>query len=110
MNGFLSKVIGPKKEWRAMEARAAALPSDYRIVYGEMKSYMWRVGGGMDTMAVLEEVLALFEASAAVGKPALEVTGDNVAAFCDDRVGGPTPYLDKWRASLNRTVAAKLAE
>ncbi len=21
MNGFLSKVIGPKKEWRAMEAR-----------------------------------------------------------------------------------------
>lgn len=69
---------------------------------------MWRVGGGMDTMAVLEEVLALFEASAAAGKPALEVTGDNVAAFCDVRLGGPTSYLDKCRASLNRTVAAKL--
>ena len=110
MNGFLSKVIGPKKEWRAMEARAAALPRDYRIVYGQMKSYMWRAGGNMDAMAVLEEVLALFEGSAAAGKQALEVTGDNVAAFCDERLVGPTSYLDRWRASLNRTVAAKLAE
>ena len=75
-----------------------------------MKSYIWRVGGTMDTMAVLEEVLALFETSAAASKPALEVTGNDVAAFCDARVGGPTSYLDNWRASLNRTVAAKLAE
>ena len=110
MNGLLNKVIGPKREWRAMEARAAALPRDYRIVYGEMKSHRWRVGGGMDATAVLEEVLALFETNAAAGKPALEVTGDNVAAFCDEGLGGPTSYLDKWRASLNRAVAAKLAE
>lgn len=39
MNGFLNKVIGPKEEWRGIEARTAALPRDYRIVYGEMKSY-----------------------------------------------------------------------
>jgi DNA-binding ferritin-like protein (Dps family) len=110
MNGFLNKVIGSKKEWRAMEARAAALPRDYRIVYGEMKSYIWRVGGAVDTLAALEEVLALFEANAAAGKPALEVTGDGVAAFCDARVGGPTSYLDRWRASLNTTVAAKIAQ
>lgn len=64
----------------------------------------------MDTMAVLEKVLAFFKARAAAGTPALEVTGDNVAAFCDERLGGPTSYLDTWRASLNRTVAAKLAE
>ena len=71
MNGSLSKVIGPKKEGRAMQARAAALARDYRIVYGETKSYIWRVGGAMDTMTVLAEVLSLFEAGAAVGKPAL---------------------------------------
>ena len=30
----------------AMEARAPALPPDYRVVYGEMKSYMWRFTSG----------------------------------------------------------------
>ena len=33
---FLKKILGDKKEWKSMEARAAALPSDYRIVYGEI--------------------------------------------------------------------------
>ena len=37
MNDFLKKILGDKKEWRRMEARAEALPSDYRIVYGEIK-------------------------------------------------------------------------
>ena len=40
MSNFWTKVIGEKKEWRSMEARAAALPRDYRIVYGEIKQYM----------------------------------------------------------------------
>ncbi|MER6941820.1 DUF1048 domain-containing protein, partial [Nocardioides sp. NPDC127514] len=50
MNNILSRLVGDKKDWKRMEARAAALPADYRTVYGEMKSYMWRftAGDGMD--------------------------------------------------------------
>jgi DNA-binding ferritin-like protein (Dps family) len=112
MSTFLTKTVGDKKEWRAMEARADALPRDYRIVYGEMKSYLWRftTGDGMDTVALLKEVLGRFETSVAQGRSVLEVTGEDVAAFCDERLRGTTSYFDKWRASLNRDVAEKLAE
>lgn len=112
MTNFLTKIIGDKKEWKAMEARANLLPRDYRVVYGEMKSYTWRFtsGDGMDVVAVLREVLDLFEDNAAAGKNVLDVTGRDVAAFCDARLSGTTSYTDRWRATLNRDVAAKLAE
>jgi DNA-binding ferritin-like protein (Dps family) len=109
MSNFWTKVVGEKKEWRSMEARADALPRDYRIVYGEIKQYLFRFasGDGMETLAVLKDILDLFETSAAEGKGALDVTGGDVAAFCDQRLRG-TSFMDKWRASLNRDVAKKL--
>lgn len=111
MTNFVTRILGDKKEWKAMEARANLLPRDYRIVYGEMKSYLWRFtsGDGMDIVALLKNVLELFETSAAQGKSVLDVTGDDVAAFCDERLHGTASYQDTWRASLNRDVATKLA-
>ncbi len=110
MSNLWSKVIGDKREWRSMEARADALPRDYRIVYGEMKQYLWRftAGDGRDVVAVLKGVLSLFESSAAQGKHVLDVTGEDVAAFCDERLRGTASYADTWRASLNRNVLNKL--
>ena len=113
MTSLLGKLIGDRKEWKRMEARANALPRDYRIVYGEMKSYMWRftAGDGMDIVAVLADVLADFESAASDGKPVLEVTGDDVAAYCDARLAGAepyAPYLEKWRTSLNAKVKKQL--
>ncbi len=113
MTNLLTKILGDKKEWNAIQARANALPRGYRIVYGEMKSYMWKTttGDGMGTIAALKEVLGLFETSAAQGMSVLDVTGEDVAAFCHDRLRGKSSsYLDKWRDSLNRDVAKKLAE
>ncbi|MDM7854810.1 DUF1048 domain-containing protein [Cellulomonas alba] len=111
MNNLLTKLIGDKKDWKRMEARAAALPPDYRIVYGEMKSYMWRftAGDGMDIVEILREVLGEFEAAAAEGKRVLDVTGPDVAAYCDARLPQVPTYLDRWRASLNGDVRKKLA-
>lgn len=110
MNGFLKKIIGDKKEWRSMEARATALPRDYQIVYGEIKQYMWKfsAGGGMDIVAILKDLLGLFETGAADGKRALEVTGEDVAAFCDELLRNARTYTDNWRQSLNRDVMRKL--
>jgi len=112
MTNLLTKILGDKKEWKAMEARANVLPRDFRLVYGEMKSYMWRftAGDGMDIVAILKDVLGLFETSAAQGKSVLDVTGEDVAAFCDERLRGTRSYFDQWRGLLNRDVAKKLAE
>lgn len=111
MSTFLRKIIGYKKEWRTMEARANALPRDYRGVYGEMKSYLWRFasGDGTNVIAVLRDILELFENGAATGSSVLDLTGRDVAAFCDAQMSGTTTYLDRWRDTLNRDVAVKLA-
>jgi DNA-binding ferritin-like protein (Dps family) len=112
MTNILKKIIGDKKEWRSMEARAAAMPSDYRIVYGEIKKYMWRftAGDGMDIVAILKDLLDLFETAAADGKRVLEVTGEDVAAFCDELLRNAKTYAQNWRTDLNREVARRLRQ
>jgi DNA-binding ferritin-like protein (Dps family) len=110
LNSFLKKIIGDKKEWWGMEARAKALPRDYRIVYDEIKKYLWKfsAGDGMDTMAILRGLLDLFETGAADGKRALEVTGEDVASFADELLRNARTYTEKWRAELNRDVQKRL--
>ena len=110
MNSMLTRIFGDKTQWRAMDARAHALPRDFRIVYGEVKSFLWRfaTGDGRDVLARLEEVLALFETSAAQGVDVRDVTGEDVATFALGRLQGPRSVLDEWRATLNDDVTRKL--
>jgi DNA-binding ferritin-like protein (Dps family) len=113
MSTIMTKLIGDKLDWRRTEARANALPRDYRVVYREMKSYLWRftASDGMDVVALLRDVLEEFESGAAEGKRVLEVTGEDVAAYCDGRLGESNPYeryLQKWRDSLNQDVKKQL--
>jgi DNA-binding ferritin-like protein (Dps family) len=112
MTNLLNRLIGDKKEWKRMEARARALPRDYRVVYDAMKQYMWRFtsGDGMDIVEILKDVLEQFEAAAAEGKGALEVTGDDVAAYCDDLLRGTRSFADRWRESLNQKVHQQLGD
>ncbi|MFA6493224.1 MAG: DUF1048 domain-containing protein [Patescibacteria group bacterium] len=110
MNNFLKKIIEDKREWQKMEARAKALPSDYKIVYHEIQKYMWKFssGGGMDIVAILKDLLGLFEEGAADGKRVLEITGNDVAAFCDELLRNAKTYTENWREGLNRDVMKKL--
>ena len=112
MENFLTRILGDKKDWKRMEARADALPGDYRIVYGEIKKYLWRftAGDGMDIVAILKDLLDLFETGAADGKHALDVTGQDVAGFCDELLRGAKTYTEKWHDELNRNVMDKLQE
>jgi DNA-binding ferritin-like protein (Dps family) len=111
MSIVLTRIAGDKKEWRAMEARAKGLPRDYRVVYDATKSYLWKFtsGDGKDVVIVLKDVLAIFESSAADGRNVRDVTGGDVAAFCDGRLRQTPSYQGTWRTSLNREVADKLA-
>ncbi|MFA6391976.1 MAG: DUF1048 domain-containing protein [Patescibacteria group bacterium] len=110
VNDFWKKVTGDKKRWRRMEARAKKLPNDYHFAYDEIKKYMWKLsaGSGMDTIDILDGVLGLFEEGAADSKQVLDITGQDVAAFCDGLLGGAKTYVDNWRKDLNHTVAKKI--
>lgn len=81
----IQDIIEGKKEWRAHVARVKALPQDYQSVYKEIQKYLFMVGPVEQTaaMSLLSGIVDLFEEGAALGKGVLEVTGNDVAAFCD---------------------------
>lgn len=109
MNIF-EKIIGSlddKREWRAIEARAKALPNEYRKAYKAIQKYWWTSGGPSDwkdCSRILCGILDLFEEGAAEGKKVTDLTGEDVAAFCDDLWKDEKTYRDKYRTKLNDTI------
>ena len=108
---FFEKIIGSfddKREWKELEARAKALPNDYRNAYKAIQKYMWNAGGGptdwKDSNRIFVGILDLFEEGAAEGRKETDLTGEDVAAFCDDLVKDEKTWTDKYRKKLNDTI------
>lgn len=89
-------IIDGKKEWRAHKARVSALPRDYQIVYAEIQKYLFKVGPVelSEGVGLLSGIVDFFEEGAALGKNVLDVTGTDVAAFCDDLMRGTKTFSD----------------
>ncbi len=102
----IQEIIEGKKEWRAHMARVNALPKDYQIVYKEIQHYLFMVGPvELNTgISLLSGIVDLFEEGALSGKSVLEVTGKDVAAFCDDLIKDSKTYADYYLESVNREV------
>jgi DNA-binding ferritin-like protein (Dps family) len=112
MNKIITTLIGElgqKRAWKAVEKRAAALPHDYLVMYKEIKSYLF-TSSGLNSMEVFTHIVDLFEQSAAANIPVLEVTGTDVAAFCDELIRDESSYFNDNRNKLNARVAAKLGQ
>lgn len=95
----IKEIIESKKAWRAHVARIKALPAEYRFVYRQIQKYIFKAcpaqpDGGME---LLYGIAGLFEESAARGKTVLEVTGSDVAAFCDGLLLEPAAQADACR-------------
>ena len=107
---FLEKLVGDKKEYKQMMARVKALPSDYQFVYEKIQKYMWNfsAGNGYDMLQIQYDLIDLFEAGAADGKTVLQVTGEDVATFCDELLQNAKTYTDNWRNKLNQEVQKEL--
>ncbi|MFC7624094.1 DUF1048 domain-containing protein [Microlunatus sp. GCM10028923] len=100
------------REWKAFEARAAALPVDHKEAWDELKFSLAVPGdfSGRKLMPILDGVLGLLEEAAAEGQSARDVLGDDLAGFGAALTGGQgsRTYRDRWREQLNRNVARKL--
>ncbi|KNZ40899.1 DUF1048 domain-containing protein [Acetobacterium bakii] len=103
----IQDIIEGKKEWRAHMARVKSLPQDYQIVYREMQKYLFKVGPVelTDEKGLLSGIVDLFEEGAALGKGVLEVTGSDVAAFCDDLIKDSKTYADIYQESVDQKVS-----
>ncbi len=89
-------IIEGKKEWRAFVVRVKSLPKDYQIVYKEIQKYYFKVGPVElgEGLGLLNSIVDFFEEGAANGRGVLEVTGEDVAAFCDDLIKESKTYSD----------------
>lgn len=107
---IFEKLIGSmddKREWRAMEARAKALPGEYQSAYKAIQKYMWTTGGPTDwkdTKRIFDGILDLFEYGSAENKKVTDLTGDDVAAFCDDLMKDEKSWQDQYRKKLNDKI------
>ena len=102
----IKDIIEGMKEWRAHMARVKALPKDYQIVYKEIQKYLFKVGTVevRDSIDLLAGIIDFFEEGAALGKGVLEVTGNDVAAFCDDLIKDSKTYADIYQEYVDQEV------
>lgn len=102
-------IIEGKKEWRMHMARVKALPKDYQIVYREIQKYLYKVGPVELTegIGLLSGIIDLFEEGASRGKEVLDVTGSDVAAFCDDLIKDSKTYAEIYQESKNKAKEDK---
>ncbi len=106
--------LGDKRAYREMMKRANALPREYRYAFRKMRDYIFTVGvpggnvSGCVDLALFHGLIDLLEAGAAEHKTVLELTGADVAAFCDEllRVYAPNEAAQKNR--LNETIREQL--
>jgi len=100
------------RQWNAFEARAEALPDDYRVAWKEIKDHLLPYSGftGRNLTPIFDGVLGLLEETAADGQSIHQVLGDDVEGFCAALAGGQGArnYRDRWRDQLNRNIARKL--
>jgi DNA-binding ferritin-like protein (Dps family) len=106
----IKKIMEQNREFRQQMKRVEALPEDYRFVFKKIRNYLWRFAGGdgMDMLKLQYDLIDLFESGAAEGKRVIEITGEDVAAFCDELLKSTRTYTADWRTNLNKSVREKL--
>lgn len=106
---FFKKIVGDKKEYKKMMGRVKLLPEDYQFTFGKIQKYMWNFasGDGYDMLKIQYDLIDLFEAGAADGKRVIEITGEDVAAFCDELLRNTKTYTANWGKKLNSDIQKK---
>jgi len=102
--GFISKVVGDKKRWRAYKARVRQLPPDYRTAVDAIERYLMHfVPADKDSAASeFEDLADLFEQAAVDGTPIREIVGKDPVEFAEAFAqnyseGGYVPAREKKR-------------
>lgn len=108
----IRKTIKSKREYKAQMARVKALPEDYQYVFKKIQNYMWMftAGSGYDMLKIHYDLIELFESGVASGKHVLDVTGNDVAAFCDELLRSAQTYTGNQREKLNRDIMGKVGK
>lgn len=105
---LVAKVIGDKRRWKQYRARAQRLPEPYRAAVAAVERYLMHVGpaDGDSAATMFEDLVDLFEQSAADGTPLRDVLGEDPVEFTETFLrnysGGG--WLGRERTRLTRAI------
>lgn len=83
---FISEVIGLKRRWRQYKARTRRLPPAYRTAVEALERYLMHAapgGDGSEVASMFEDLIDLFEQSAANRTPIREIVGEDPVEFVE---------------------------
>lgn len=86
LSDLTTKIFGDKKRWWAYKTRAKALPDSYRTALAGVERYLMYLGGitkGDVAMQMMEDLVDLFEQSAANGTSIREIVGEDPVEFIE---------------------------
>ena len=84
--GWIEQVTGSleqKKRYRQCKARTEQLPASYRTTVDALERYLMFFGTGGDGTALYEDLVDLFERSAADGTPIRAIVGEDPVEFIE---------------------------
>jgi DNA-binding ferritin-like protein (Dps family) len=109
MNKFIAKVVGEKRQWRQHKTRTRELPPSYRTAVEALERYLMYCGPGGDgdrAASMFEDLLDLFEQSAANGTPIREIVGEDPVEFLEAFVRN---YPDgQWRIRERKRLTSAI--
>lgn len=84
MPEFLTHMIQDKKRYKKFLKETQALPTPYAKTLMALQQYLWNFARSGNMMAPLEELLHLFQESAAENVPVSQLIGDDPMTFATD--------------------------
>lgn len=104
-----TKLIGDKRRWRQYKARTQQLPESYRTAVESIERYLMYFGpaDGDSAATMFEDLIDLFEQSAADGTPIRTIVGEDPVEFVDTFVRNyvKAGYVTRERERLVEGIA-----
>jgi DNA-binding ferritin-like protein (Dps family) len=104
--------LGDKRRWRQYKSRAKQLPPSYRTAVEAFERYLMYGGAGGGGVSMFEDLVDLFEQSAADRTPIREIVGEDPVEFIEifARNYHEESWLNRERARLNSAIERAAGE
>lgn len=105
--------LDDKRKYKQMMKRVNDLPKDYNFTFKQIQKYIYTVGGVkcdvkmFNNFNIFEDLLNLFEESAADERNIRDVIGNDVSKFCDEFMSVYINDCETRRAKLNKEILQK---
>ncbi len=118
LDSIVKLIIGDledKRVYKQMMKRVDALPKDYRFAFRKIQHYMFSIGppdGDMTIFTDLKmfnDLVDLFEASAAEGRRVLDVIGSDAGKFSDEFMCASCTKAETAR-NINKEIVEKFSK